>query len=200
MRRVRSPGCDQHERACRAARDVGERERDTGSSSSRSTWRTCTRSNRCCATMGFGQPDGHIPNRIADGTVETRWTPGIMFIGDLLGVAFDDVHLSWETACTPVEIVTLTVGTFAAGTISAYDWMLSGRVGRALRSWPSNASRRSFGTRSTRAIGPEPRRGFLPGSPSSSREDRRTVRSWYSRNPGRAPGPSIPMTAMAVST
>jgi hypothetical protein len=80
-------------------------------------------------SMGFGKPDGFTPPRIADGTVETRWTPEIFFIADLLGITLDDVRLEWETACTPHDIDTATVGTFAAGTICAYYWELFGVAG-----------------------------------------------------------------------
>ena len=80
-------------------------------------------------SMGFGQPDGHAPPRIVDGTVETRWTPDVLFVADLLGLALDDVGLEWETACTPHDIETATVGTYDAGTICAYWWQLFGTVG-----------------------------------------------------------------------
>ena len=80
-------------------------------------------------SMGFGKPDGFAPSRIADGTVETRWTPEIFFIADLLGITLDDVRLEWETACTPHDIDTAKVGTYDAGTICADYWELFGVAG-----------------------------------------------------------------------
>jgi hypothetical protein len=80
-------------------------------------------------SMGFGQPEGSTPPRIGDGTIETRWTPEIVFVADLLGIALDDVRLDWVTATTPVDIETANVGRYDAGTISGYYWQLSGVVG-----------------------------------------------------------------------
>ncbi len=80
-------------------------------------------------SMGFGQPDGHAPSRIVDGTVETRWTADVRFVADLLGVPLDDVGLEWETACTPHDIETANVGTYEAGTICGYWWQLFGVAG-----------------------------------------------------------------------
>ncbi len=79
-------------------------------------------------SMGFGQPDGSVPQRIADGTIEVRWTPEIVFVADLLGVALDGVRLEWETTTTPVDIDTANVGRYEAGTICGYYWQLSGVV------------------------------------------------------------------------
>ena len=149
-------------------------------------------------SMGFGQPDGYTPSRLADGTVETRWTPGIMFIGDLLGVEFDDVHLSWETACTPVDIETATVGTFAAGTISAYAWMLSGRVaGRPVVSVECFAQI----VRDTKVPTHWPRLpAGIPAGVAFLVEGRPSYRSIlaFEEIPGERLDASIPMTAMAV--
>ena len=80
-------------------------------------------------SMGFGQPEGSTPQRIADGIIETRWAPEIRFVADLLGVTLDDVRLEWETATTPDAIDTPNVGRFEAGTICGYYWQLFGVVG-----------------------------------------------------------------------
>jgi hypothetical protein len=79
-------------------------------------------------SMGFGKPDGFVPPRISDGTVKTRWTPEIWFIADLLGIKLDGIRLEWETAASPVDIVTTNVGTYPAGTICGYYWQLAGVV------------------------------------------------------------------------
>lgn len=79
-------------------------------------------------SMGFGMPDGTVPPRVADGTVEFRWSPEIHFIADFLGIELDGIRLHWETATTPVDIVTEHVGTYEAGTICGYYWSLSGVV------------------------------------------------------------------------
>jgi 2,4-diaminopentanoate dehydrogenase len=80
-------------------------------------------------SMGFGQPDGFAPPRLSNGIVERWWSSDVRFVADLIGVQLDDIRLDWETACTPHDIETATVGTIAAGTICAYRWQLYGVVG-----------------------------------------------------------------------
>jgi hypothetical protein len=78
-------------------------------------------------SMGFGHPQGFVPPRLSNGTVERWWTPDVRFIADLVGFELDDIELEWETHSIDVELAS-AIGPIPAGSICAYRWELSGVV------------------------------------------------------------------------
>jgi hypothetical protein len=79
-------------------------------------------------SMGFGHPQGFVPPRLSNGTVERWWTPDVRFIADLVGFELDDIRLEWETHAVDHDLDS-GIGPIEAGTICAYRWQLFGVVG-----------------------------------------------------------------------
>ena len=79
-------------------------------------------------SMGFGQPDGHVPARIASGKVNTDWETVVRYIADILGFELDRIELDWETLLAPTDLET-AISVIPEGTICAHRWQLAGMVG-----------------------------------------------------------------------
>jgi len=79
-------------------------------------------------SMGFGEPDGHVPVRIASGKVNKDWETVVRYIADILGFELDAIELDWETLLAPTDLKT-AIGIIPKGTICAHRWQLAGMVG-----------------------------------------------------------------------
>ena len=123
----------------------------------RSRQRLPARGGARASRWASGSPTASRLPRIADGTVETRWTPEIVFVADLLGVGLDDVRLEWETACTPRDIDTASRGPVRSGNVprstgSCSAWSATGGW------WRSSTSHRSPPTPGPVTLATLPRR------------------------------------------
>ncbi len=78
-------------------------------------------------SMGFGQPMGTLPGRFSDGTISTWWEPNLHMVANKLGLEIEDVRFDIEFHPLAQEIDT-ELGVFAAGSIGAYWWKLTGIV------------------------------------------------------------------------
>jgi hypothetical protein len=78
-------------------------------------------------SMGFGQPQGYVPARVASGKVRSDWSTIIRYLADILGYELDDIALEWETLVAQEELQT-EIQVLPKGTISGHRWKLSGMV------------------------------------------------------------------------